>query len=150
MSMTPAKHRKSRISSRIFDKIEIVTRLVYWGQEKLFEEKNQRWKIWWHCPFKSKWIFSSNLYENVYWFAWFDPKPLVLLSSNLIGWKLPMLFKGLPKAANIHMDRSLKKPLHTVWENPRQIMYLSAFWKPVYVTISGFPKPFNDSISGFQ
>jgi hypothetical protein len=22
--------------------IEIVTRLVYWGQEKLFEEKNQR------------------------------------------------------------------------------------------------------------
>jgi hypothetical protein len=23
-------------------KIEIVTRLVYWGQEKLFEEKNQR------------------------------------------------------------------------------------------------------------
>ncbi len=33
-------------------KIEIVTRLVYWGQEKLYEEKNQRWKIWWHCPFK--------------------------------------------------------------------------------------------------
>ncbi len=34
-------------------KIEIVTRLVYWEQEKLFEEKNQRWKIWWNCPFKA-------------------------------------------------------------------------------------------------
>ncbi len=33
-------------------KIKIVTRLAYWGQEKLFEEKKQRWKIWWHCPFK--------------------------------------------------------------------------------------------------
>ncbi len=27
-------------------KIEIVTRLVYWGQETLFEEKKQRSKIW--------------------------------------------------------------------------------------------------------
>jgi hypothetical protein len=42
VSMTPAKHRNNRISPRIFKKIEIVTRLVYWGQEKLFEEKNQR------------------------------------------------------------------------------------------------------------
>ncbi len=32
-------HRKSRLSPRIFEKIEIVTRLVYLGQEKLFEEK---------------------------------------------------------------------------------------------------------------
>jgi hypothetical protein len=35
-------------------KIEIVTRLAYWGQEKLFEEKKQRSKIWWHCPFKKR------------------------------------------------------------------------------------------------
>jgi hypothetical protein len=35
-------HRKNGISPRIFENIEIVTRLVYWGQEKLFEEKNQR------------------------------------------------------------------------------------------------------------
>jgi hypothetical protein len=30
---------KSNISANIRKKIEIVTRLVYWGQEKLFEEK---------------------------------------------------------------------------------------------------------------
>jgi hypothetical protein len=41
--MTPVKHRKSRISPRIFEKkSEIVTRLAYWGQEKLFEEKKER------------------------------------------------------------------------------------------------------------
>jgi hypothetical protein len=33
---------KSNKSANIRKKIEIVTRLVYWGQEKLFEEKNQR------------------------------------------------------------------------------------------------------------
>ncbi len=49
---------KSNISANIRKKIEIITRFVYWGQEKLFEEKNQRWKIWWHCPFK-----ASNLSE---------------------------------------------------------------------------------------
>ncbi len=42
---------KSNISANIRKKIKIVTRFVYWGQEKLFEEKNQIWKIWWHCPF---------------------------------------------------------------------------------------------------
>jgi hypothetical protein len=39
--MTPVKHRKSRRSPRILKKIKIITRLVYWGQEKLFEEKKQ-------------------------------------------------------------------------------------------------------------
>ncbi len=62
---------------------------------------------------KSKLIFSFDFYENVYWFAWFDTRPLVLSSSNPIDregfWKLPMLlFKGLPKAANSHIDRLLK------------------------------------------
>jgi hypothetical protein len=33
---------KSNISANIRKKIEIVTRLVYWGQEKLFQGKNQR------------------------------------------------------------------------------------------------------------
>jgi hypothetical protein len=33
---------KSNISANIRKKIEIITRFVYWGQEKLFEEKNQR------------------------------------------------------------------------------------------------------------
>ncbi len=45
-------HRRSTGKVEYSKKIKIVTRLVYWGQEKLFEEKNQRWKIWWHCPFK--------------------------------------------------------------------------------------------------
>ncbi len=36
---------KSNISE-YSKKIEIVTRLAYWGQEKLFEEKKQRSKIW--------------------------------------------------------------------------------------------------------
>jgi hypothetical protein len=48
--MTPAMHAFEHLRE-YSKKIEIVTRLVYWGQEKLFEEKNQRWKIWWHCPF---------------------------------------------------------------------------------------------------
>jgi hypothetical protein len=33
---------KSNISTNIKKKIEIITRLAYWGKEKLFEEKNQR------------------------------------------------------------------------------------------------------------
>jgi hypothetical protein len=32
---------KSNISANIRKKIEIVTRFVYWGQEKLFEEKTR-------------------------------------------------------------------------------------------------------------
>ncbi len=51
VSMTSAMHRKVEYLREYSKKIEIVTRLVYWGQEKLFEEKNQWWKIWWHCPF---------------------------------------------------------------------------------------------------
>ncbi len=46
--------------------IEIVTRLVYWGQEKLFEEKNQRRKIWWHCSFKGcgKFLTEVNVISH--------------------------------------------------------------------------------------
>ncbi len=33
---------KWNISANIQNKIEIATRLVYWGQEKLVEEKKQR------------------------------------------------------------------------------------------------------------
>jgi hypothetical protein len=44
---------KANISASTYlKKIEIVCRLAYWDQEKLFEEKNQRRKILWHCPFK--------------------------------------------------------------------------------------------------
>jgi hypothetical protein len=39
--MTSAMHRKVEYLREYSKKIEIVTRLVYWGQEKLFEEKNQ-------------------------------------------------------------------------------------------------------------
>jgi hypothetical protein len=42
--MTPAMHGTEIIEYLHEDskKIEIITRLVYWGQEKLFEEKNRR------------------------------------------------------------------------------------------------------------
>jgi hypothetical protein len=33
---------KVRYLREYWEKIEIITRLVYWGQEKLFEEQNQR------------------------------------------------------------------------------------------------------------
>ncbi len=44
----------SWISLRIYvyNKIEIVSRHVSWGQEEQFDERNRRWKISWHCPFK--------------------------------------------------------------------------------------------------
>ncbi len=42
VSLTPAKHRIIEYLREYSKKIEIVTRLVYWGQEQLFEEKKQR------------------------------------------------------------------------------------------------------------
>jgi hypothetical protein len=42
VSMTPAMHRKFEYIREYSKKIEIITRFVYWGQEKLFKEKNQR------------------------------------------------------------------------------------------------------------
>jgi hypothetical protein len=43
VSLTPAKHRNSRISLRIKKKnFEIVSGQVYWAQEEQFDEKNQR------------------------------------------------------------------------------------------------------------
>jgi hypothetical protein len=35
-------HRKVEYLREYLKKIEIVIRLAYWGQEKLFKEKNQR------------------------------------------------------------------------------------------------------------
>ncbi len=46
---------KSIISANIWKKSKSLLGLSTWGQEKLFEEKNQRWKIWWHCPFNN-WV----------------------------------------------------------------------------------------------
>jgi hypothetical protein len=40
VSLTPAKHRNSRISLQIIEKIEIVSGQVYWAQEEQFDEKN--------------------------------------------------------------------------------------------------------------
>ncbi len=42
VSMTSKAPEKTNISANIGKKIEIVSRLVYWDQERLFKEINQR------------------------------------------------------------------------------------------------------------
>jgi hypothetical protein len=52
-----ASIQSSKKSSN-YNKIEIVTRHVYWGQEKLFEEKTRGEKSGGTVPLRSKTVYS--------------------------------------------------------------------------------------------
>ena len=54
VSLLPVVHLDSRISPRIFEKIRNGLNGIIWGGGgggKLIQEKNQKQKILWHCPF---------------------------------------------------------------------------------------------------
>jgi hypothetical protein len=64
VSLIPVVHLFLQISPRIFEKIRNGPNGILWGGGKLIDEKNQKQKISWHCPFKWPWRKKIYLYAN--------------------------------------------------------------------------------------
>ncbi len=59
-AMTPVVNLELRICLRIFEKIRNGPNGILRGWGKLIHEKNQKSKISWHCPFKTKVLLASK------------------------------------------------------------------------------------------
>ncbi len=72
VSTTPVVNFELRISPQIFEKIRNGPNGILWGRGKLIDEKNQKRKISWQCPFKSP----------ILWYVWIGTQRAAVASRR--------------------------------------------------------------------
>ncbi len=117
----PGSQLRIQITRRIFRiiwNVKIVNLHAYWDQEKLYDEKNRKRKISWHCPFKTSLLIINR-------FALFN-----LVDFHLKVYGIPYTrtyteFRGIPQYWTVKNSAELCE----IKSIPYKIPYSAEFQK---------------------
>ncbi len=111
VSLTPVANLDRRISPRIFEKIRNSPNVIIRGLGKLIQEKKQKQKISWHCPFKGS-LSSLDFKLKVFFHEPVSPCPRITYSIGTISnFCKKKYFAGIFVSKPVHSVRNNYVPL---------------------------------------